>query len=61
MLAGSYFEREYAATKSRHPYVQGGIIMSTDEQYMLMLVREVGRESAPFPLVEFGEIVVEYK
>lgn len=61
MLSGSYFEREYGATKSRHPYVQGGIIMSSDEQYLVMLVGERASMSAPFPVAEFGEIVVEYK
>lgn len=61
MLSGSYFEREYAATKSRHPYVQGGLIISSDEQYLLMLVGEAGSEPAPLPVAEFGEIVVEYK
>lgn len=62
LMYSGYFEWQYAATKTRHPRVEGSLIMLSSERYMLVLLPEsVPEGEAGVPSAQVGDFIIEYK
>lgn len=61
-LTDGYFESWYGATKTRHHHLEGSLIMSSVEQFVLVVLprRSLVREDAGFSLTDDGLFAVKW-